>query len=560
MEKTPQKSAAPFSPQIFGDYILLDRVAVGGMAEIFKAKQSGPRGFERILVIKRILSHLNEDQEFKQMFDDEAKIAAQLRHANIVQIFELGDVEGIPYIAMEYVEGRNLRDLTRSIQSKGLQLSLEQVLFIVSETLRGLQFAHHRTDSSGQALEIIHRDMSPQNIILSYEGEVKILDFGIAKAASRISKTEAGVLKGKFSYMSPEQASGRPISQSTDVYACGVILHELLTGERLFRAESDIETLERVKAGVVPVPSSKNPQVPTELDAITLKCLQRNPEKRFASAGEMQSEIAKLIRERGFVYGPQELSAFMKTLFSDLIIEERERLKEALASAEKIRVTLASRTHIAFKSESTPSQKSTTRIVPSTQAAPKKSRGFLFLLALLFLTSLSIFFYAQIISPQRSEPASPQSSQGPKTTAPEVTPNTVKPSTPPPTKDSVELPKAEDTQAPEPKVDEILVVDKPPPPIQPETRPLPRSAERPRVPRIQNRASGTLDVKPGTEGYAELFINNQAYGYVPGLKATNIQLPAGRHEVRCESGSRIYTGTVVIEANKKKIISCSQLR
>jgi len=326
MERNPS-----FSVRAFGSYYLLDRIAVGGMAEIFKAKQSGVRGFEKILVIKKILQGLSDDPEFVEMFEDEAKIAAQLNHANIVQIYELGEIENTLYITMEFVEGKNLRDVTRAISGKGLHLSIPQSIYIISEVLKGLDYAHRKKDSQGVPLQIIHRDMSPQNIVLSYEGEVKILDFGIAKAASKISKTEAGVLKGKFSYMSPEQASGRPIDQTTDIYACGVILHELLSSERLFRAETDMETIERVKQANVHPPSEKNSSIPKELDGVVLNALQRSPEKRYQTAGEMLSDLVQVAQHQNFALNSQELSAFLRTLFSESIKLERKLLKQSLA-------------------------------------------------------------------------------------------------------------------------------------------------------------------------------------------------------------------------------------
>jgi len=559
MEKTPQ-----FSTQVFGDYTLLDRIAVGGMAEIFKARQEGPRGFERILVIKRILQHLSEDQEFKQMFDDEAKIAAQLRHANIVQIFELGDVEGTPYIAMEYVEGKNLRDLTRALQSKGLQLTVEQTLFIMSETLRGLHFAHQRTDSNGKPLEIIHRDMSPQNIILSYEGEVKILDFGIAKAASRISKTEAGVLKGKFSYMAPEQASGRQVTQSTDIYACGVILHELLTGERLFRAETDVETIERVKMGVVPKPSERNPQVSPALDAIILKCLQRNVEKRYATAGEMHADLARHMREQGMQYGAQELSAFMKTLFAEFINEERERLRKALERIPDRQMSSRSRTHIAFKADTSPARSAKTNV--AAQPSPQNNRGLMFLLLILFFVSLGIFLYVQIVGTGSPTQLFERAMEKEKEILPLSRP---KPIELPPLPDSSENPPETNTDAGGEKVEDVLKVEKRPEPTpapkveeeRPAEKPVETPPSRQRIPRIPLKVgSGTLDVLPPPEGYAKLFINNEAYGFVPGTRATGIKLKAGKHSVRCESGSRTYTGTVTINPDSNLRISCGQLR
>jgi len=557
MEKTPQ-----FSIQVFGDYTLLDRIAVGGMAEIFKARQEGPRGFERILVIKRILQHLSEDQEFKQMFDDEAKIAAQLRHANIVQIFELGDVEGTPYIAMEYVEGKNLRDLTRALQSKGLQLTVEQTLFIMSETLRGLHFAHQRMDSNNKPLEIIHRDMSPQNIILSYEGEVKILDFGIAKAASRISKTEVGVLKGKFSYMAPEQASGRQVTQSTDIYACGVIFHELLTGERLFRADTDVETIERVKMGVVLKPSEKNSQVSAALDAIVLKSLQRNVEKRYASAGDMHADLARLMREQGVQYGAQELSAFMKTLFAEFIVEERERLKKSLEQSPDRQMSSRIRTHIAYKADAQPLRSPPAQVVNSRS---QNSRSLFVLLLVLFFVSLGIYVYAQLSGPEFHIRFLERALEKKNETLPLSRPEPIKL---PPFPENLDIPDQTSTAPGKEKMEDVLKVEKTPEIIEPKpedprtkenTKEAPLPRQRPsRIP--LKMGSGTLDVLPPPEGYAKLFIDNEAYGFVPGTRAVGIKLQAGKHKIRCESGSRTYTGTITIVADSNTRISCGQLR
>ncbi|MGA0164051.1 MAG: serine/threonine protein kinase, partial [Bdellovibrionota bacterium] len=347
MDRTPS-----FIVQYFGDYILLDRIAVGGMAEIFRAKQSGARGFEKIVVIKKILQHLGDDPEFVSMFEDEAKIAAQLNQANIVQIYELGEVNENLYIVMEYVEGKNLRDVIRALSTKNLQLSIPQTVFIVSEILKGLDYAHRKTDSQGRALEIVHRDMSPQNVIVSYEGEVKILDFGIAKASSKLSKTEVGVLKGKFSYMSPEQASGRLISQSTDLYAVGVMLHEMLTGQRLFRADTDMETLERVRQAIVPKPSEKNASIPQELDQIVLKALQRDESKRFVNAGEFLGALTEFSFNHKMSYNSQGMASFLKTLFASNIEKERQALQRSLKEKplEDQSVAKNIKTHIAFKS------------------------------------------------------------------------------------------------------------------------------------------------------------------------------------------------------------------
>lgn len=300
----------------YGKYYLLERLAVGGMAEIFKAKQVGARGFEKHLVIKRILPHLSEDPEFVVMFEDEAKIAAQLSHANIVQIYDLGEIDSSLYIAMEYLDGRNLRDVTRQAKNRGLKLSIEMASYITIEVCKGLDYAHRKKDSNNHDLGIIHRDISPQNIFLSHEGEVKILDFGIAKAKSQANKTEAGILKGKFGYMSPEQAAGKEINQQTDIYAAGVILYELLTEKRLFSGKSDFEKLEKVKKGDVSAPSLLNPDIPHALDQIVLKALAKDPAKRYQSAADFQTDLSRFLYSTGSEFTSLTLSIFMKTIFS----------------------------------------------------------------------------------------------------------------------------------------------------------------------------------------------------------------------------------------------------
>ncbi|TVQ78140.1 MAG: serine/threonine protein kinase [Bradymonadales bacterium] len=556
MDKTPS-----FIIQPFGNYILLDRLAVGGMAEIYKAKQSGVRGFEKIVVIKKILQHLREDPEFVEMFEDEAKIAAQLNQANIVQIYELGEVDEVLYITMEFVEGKNLRDITRSLKTKGLHLSIEQCLYLITEVLKGLDFAHRKTDSLGEPLKIIHRDMSPQNIVISYEGEVKILDFGIAKAASRISRTEAGVLKGKFSYMSPEQASGRSIDQTTDIYAVGVILHELLTSDRLFRAESDIQTLERVKAGFVPKPSEKNPLVSPALDEIVLKTLAREPENRYQSASHLLSDLSQFAIEQKLSLSSQELAAFMHSLFETEMKIERERLKAALEQAKDplLRSQANPNTHIAFKSKLLeaglqPAAELGEEITVSTYPEKKRKKRNLLIAggAFVILSSLFALFFEGPQSPR--EPSSP---------SPELRPDRSEEAS------AVESPVAEpdkeeaseDTrtsgdsteavtrilQRPEPRLRRPIPVEEPPEVV--EDRRTQVQAQRGRV---------NLIAPP--EGYAQVFIGGRLIGSVPGPRARGIELEVGEHEFRCDTPQKSYKGRVKVEANQTRSIRCENLR
>ena len=234
-------------PQPFGKYYLLERINVGGMAEVFKAKAFGVEGFERLVAVKRILPSVAQDEEFIRMFIDEAKIAVQLNHANIAQIFDLGMADGAYYIALEYVPGKDLRTLFENARKTRRPLTVAQACYSIIKICEGLDYAHNKRDGHGRELHIVHRDVSPQNVLISEEGEVKVIDFGIAKAAGRASRTKAGILKGKFGYMSPEQVRGLPLDRRSDIFSLGIILYEILTMERLFVGESDFATLEKVR-------------------------------------------------------------------------------------------------------------------------------------------------------------------------------------------------------------------------------------------------------------------------------------------------------------------------
>jgi len=321
-------------PASFGKYTLLEKIATGGMAEIWKAKFSGVGGFEKYLVIKSILPHLAEDKEFVDMFFDEAKISVMLQHSNIAQIWEMGQIKDEYFIALEYIAGKNLREIVKKCKSKGLHLSVEQTTYIIAETCKGLEFAHQKRTLPDIGHPIIHRDISPQNIMVSYEGEVKIVDFGIAKARGVAEgKTQAGVLKGKFGYMSPEQARGQDVDHRSDIFATGIVLWELLTGQRLFLGESDFDTLERVKTMEIKYPSVFNPMVERELNIITLTALERDLNRRYQSAGEMQADLSRFLNIYHADFTPMKLSSFLKTIFEEDIqhqhvLHERQRRHE----------------------------------------------------------------------------------------------------------------------------------------------------------------------------------------------------------------------------------------
>lgn len=317
-------------PTLFGKYLLLERVNVGGMAEVFIAKAFGVEGFERILAIKKILPTMAEDEEFITMFIDEARISVQLNHANVVHIHELGKHDEAYFIAMEYVSGRDLRTILERYRRRKEIMPTAQAVFVASKICEGLDYAHRRKDARGQDLHIIHRDVSPQNILISYEGEVKIIDFGIAKAANRSQKTQAGILKGKFGYMSPEQVRGLPIDRRSDVFAVGVILYEMLTGEKLFVGESDFSTLEKVRNAEVPAPRQFNPNIPSGLEKVLMKALAREAEDRYQWGSDLQEDLMRFLLAGDAIYSSKHLAGFVKEAFAeDLQREEEKMLKFA---------------------------------------------------------------------------------------------------------------------------------------------------------------------------------------------------------------------------------------
>ncbi len=310
-------------PTPFGKYYLLERINVGGMAEVFKAKVMGVEGFERIVALKRILPHIAEDEEFITMFIDEAKIAVQLQHANIAQIFDLGKVDDAYFIALEYVQGRDLRGIFDDLRKHRQTMPLPQVCYVIMQVCEGLDYAHNKRDAQGRALNLVHRDVSPQNVLIGYEGEVKLIDFGIAKAAGKASKTQAGILKGKFGYMSPEQVRGLSIDRRSDIFAVGIILYEMLTGERLFVGESDFSTLEKVRNVEVVPPSSFNSQIPEQLERIVLKALAKDLEDRYQNALDLHDDLQAFLYSVGQFSSRKDLSVWMKRTFSaGLAVEE----------------------------------------------------------------------------------------------------------------------------------------------------------------------------------------------------------------------------------------------
>ncbi|RMG12037.1 MAG: serine/threonine protein kinase [Deltaproteobacteria bacterium] len=296
------------------------------MAEIFLARQAGLEGFEKTIVIKRIRPHLSKQESFVKMFLNEAKLAAQLNHPNIVQIYDLGKIHDTYFIAMEYIFGRDMRRVIPKAESMGIPFPMVYALKIASSVCEGLYFAHQKKDIYGNPLNIVHRDVTPENIFVSFDGTVKILDFGIAKAANQIEQTRAGEIKGKISYMSPEQVVGKQLDARSDIFSLGVVLYEWITGFKLFTGDSEVAILKSISEGKIYAPSYFKADVPEAVERILMKALEKDREKRYQSAWEMQYDIDQFLSEYEFTPSNIHLSNFLKQLFEDELEEERKRL------------------------------------------------------------------------------------------------------------------------------------------------------------------------------------------------------------------------------------------
>ncbi len=297
----------------FGRYELLRKVAAGGMAEVYLARLRGQAGFVRDVAVKRMFPHLAEHAPTLELFQYEALLLAELNHPNIPYVFDLGWAEGTWYLAMEYIDGYSVTDLWRAGQRAGLPMPLSVALGVVLQACEGLHHAHERCDRAGRHLAIVHRDVTPHNLMVTRDGVVKVLDFGVARTAARRG-TEAGVLRGTLSYMAPEQVRGRPVDRRADVFALGVVLYELTTGSRLFRG-TDVQVMTAIVEQDVPPPSSRWAEYPPALEAIVLDALRRDPGARIQSAAELARRLEQFALLEDVPVGPRTLAEYMQAVF-----------------------------------------------------------------------------------------------------------------------------------------------------------------------------------------------------------------------------------------------------
>jgi serine/threonine-protein kinase len=503
---------------VVGRYTLLAKIATGGMAEIWLARQAGPQGFEKVVVVKRILDSFSQDEEFVEMFLDEARIAAQLNHPNIVQISDLGEHAGAFYMAMEYLAGQDLARVVRQGNKQGRPLPLSYAVRIVAQAAEGLAYAHAKLGLDGKPLGIVHRDVSPQNLIITYDGGVKLLDFGIAKAANRATRTKDGRFKGKLSYMAPEQARGEPADPRTDVFALGIVLWEAVTHARLFQFEVAAAALQAI-AGDEPIRPAheKNPQVPEELSAIIAKALSRDRKGRHQSAAELQADLEGWLRHDAGGPSNLEMAAYMRLLFADRI-EKQKRLIES-ANAGEMSTTQAKDDQGSASSGASMPGSGSLVAAPAARRSPVLPIAAATAVALVVAAAAGWLWWPS--APETPAPAGPLTSLLPK-------PLTV--ASPAPVAFNVSVPAA-DAGTPEP-IAPAAAVDAGEEPKLP-------AAPVAVVPKV-TRGKLTLQTVP----WSEIYLGSRKLGDSP---LVEVPLPAGRHLLRLVNSEKNLEATITVE-------------
>ncbi len=335
----------------FGPYRLVQQIAVGGMAEIHLAKTSGIAGFEKYVALKMIHPNFSQDEQFIQMLIDEAKITVQLQHVNIAQTFDLGRVGDTYYITMEYVDGADLYKLLRRASERGVPTPVNVAAYVGKEMATGLDYAHRKRDMSGRALRIVHRDVSPQNVLISHAGEVKLVNFGIAKATMRVRQTAVGVIKGKYYYMSPEQAWGDPLDHRSDIFSCAIVLYEMLTGQMLYLEEDLHRLLDMVRKANIAPPTTLRRDIPPQLERIVMHALSKRPDDRYQTAGDLATDLERFLHAYSPVFTASKVTAFFDKILGEEaelppppVIESVPEARDPDLSTQRI-----SRDHIAQK-------------------------------------------------------------------------------------------------------------------------------------------------------------------------------------------------------------------
>src|SRR5262245_41520796 len=321
---------------VLGRYELLLPIAQGGMATVWAARQRGTRGFNKTVAIKTMLPALSDDPQFEQMFLDEAALAAKIHHPNVAEILDLGEQDEILYIVMEWIDGEAVSVLTKALRKNRAQIPLRLSLRICIQAAAALHAAHELRDENDQHLMLVHRDVSPQNILVTYDGIVKLVDFGVAKAVGRAGgETTAGQLKGKVPYMSPEQARGGTVDRRTDVFAMGIVLYKLTVGVHPFLGESDMVTMRNIIMRPVLSPRMKNPNFSPELEQVLMKCLQKDPERRYQTVADLDRAIDRVLAVTGASVVDDDVGAFVRAVMGDRGPKRRAALRDAVRTADE---------------------------------------------------------------------------------------------------------------------------------------------------------------------------------------------------------------------------------
>nr|QRN75809.1 Serine/threonine protein kinase [Sandaracinus sp.] len=591
----PSRPPPPRLPAIstLGRYEILGRVAYGGMAEIFLARETSKVGAARLLAIKRILPHVASDSDFVRMFFDEARLAIQLNHPNICHVYEFGEVDGSYFLAMEWIHGVSLTKLIRRARASG-GLPPELAARIIASVADALHYAHRARDVNGVRMGIVHRDVSPQNIMINYDGQVKLLDFGIAKAASHSTKTEAGTIKGKLAYMSPQQCLGRPLDGRADVFALGVCLFEALTGQSLFRRETEYETIRAIIDEPTPSLRQRAPGMSPDLDAIIQRSVMKDPADRYSTAAEMQADLERWIASSGKIVTAEMIAAILEDLFPDQVLSgpslepvplgqsTHRRAHDSvlgLASASELRDAAADLVpsaalpapRLAHTGVAVPVVVGSTAIVQSA-GAPTRARagptlarvlgggaalaavGVLVWLALrpgqvepAVIPNVAASAVTQLAAPAVAEreravvmPAEPALPEPSATAAPEPAVIVAAPSEPGATAE----PTASDVTAPAPADPSSRVASAPTAPVPPVPRGRDSRSSR-EAERASSSATGQLSIN--TRPWSQVFLRNRLLGSTPIAEVT---APAGDIRLRFvdESGAS-HVRTVHVEPN-----------
>ena len=340
--RPPVDSAAPAraTPEKIGRYQLCFELASGGMASVYLARAEGAPGFEKLVALKRIHPHLADEKDYVDMFLDEARIASRITHANVCSVFDFGEADGEYFIAMEYLVGEPLSRVHRRVVANAEQRSspllAARMARVIAQACEGLHAAHELQDADGESLHVVHRDVSAENLFVTYDGATQVVDFGIAHARQRVHHTEAGQVKGTFPYMAPEQMTAAVVDRRVDVWALGAVLWELLTLRRLFLRDTDVNTMYAVLSGEIRPPSAYRSEVPAELDEIVLKALQRSPDERWQSAREMGKALRRFLANQEELVGPAEIADWMEELFPNGEWRKRQLMEIARTSDASI--------------------------------------------------------------------------------------------------------------------------------------------------------------------------------------------------------------------------------